>query len=336
MFAETITMTKYPSLPGIEFRALRGEEDYPGLMEVINGSKAADGIDETETLDDVRNNYRHLANCDPTRDVLVADADGRMVAYSRAFWKRLHEGGRIYVHFGFLLPEWRGRGIAEAMLRHNESHLLEIASGHPQDGPRWFQSFAMESEAWKWGPLEHAGYEVVRLFYLMSRPDLENIPEAPLPAGLEIRPVKPEHLRTIWDAMGEAFADHWGEEVSTEEDFERFHGSVEFAPDIWKVAWDIESNEVAGGVLGFIDEADNQVWNRKLGWTENIAVRRPWRRRGLARALMAANLRELKARGMTEAALGVDTENVTGALHLYESMGFRPVKVERLYRKAMA
>jgi hypothetical protein len=38
---------------------------------------------------------------------------------------------------------------------------------------------------------------------------------------------------------------------------------------------------------------------------------------------------------MTEGALGVDTENVTGALRLYESVGFRPVSKSTTYRKPM-
>ena len=74
---------------------------------------------------------------------------------------------------------------------------------------------------------------------------------------------------------------------------------------------------------------------RLRGYTENISVRRPWRRRGLARALIAASFPLLRARGMTEAALGVDTENLSGALRVYESCGFQSVSRETLYRKPL-
>jgi ribosomal protein S18 acetylase RimI-like enzyme len=70
--------------------------------------------------------------------------------------------------------------------------------------------------------------------------------------------------------------------------------------------------------------------------TENICVRRTWRRQGLAKALIASSLYALKERGMTEAALGVDAENISGALHLYKFMGFQVVKQSTIYRKRPA
>jgi ribosomal protein S18 acetylase RimI-like enzyme len=170
----------------------------------------------------------------------------------------------------------------------------------------------------------------------MVRPNLDDIPAAPMPPGLEVRPVQTEHLRAIWDADLEAFRDHWGEEVHTEGDYQRWLKIPECQPEIWKVAWDTHTNEVAGMVLGFIDHAQNARFQRRRGWTENISVRRPWRKRGLAHALIAESLRELKARGMLEAALGVDTENLTGALRLYESMGFRSVRRDALWRKRIS
>ena len=88
-------------------------------------------------------------------------------------------------------------------------------------------------------------------------------------------------------------------------------------------------------VLNYVDRAENEAYNRKRGYTETICVRRPWRRRGVARALIARSLRELRDLGMTEAALGVDAQNPSGALRLYEGMGFRPVKRHTAYRKSM-
>jgi len=169
----------------------------------------------------------------------------------------------------------------------------------------------------------------------MVRPDLEDQHDAPLPEGLEIREVRPEQMRAIWDAEKEAFRDHWGMGTPSEEDYEEFlTDPMTTDTSLWRVAWD--GDQVAGQVRSFVNEEENRAYGRKRGWVENISVRRPWRHRGLARALMAASFPLLRARGMTEGALGVDTENPSGALRIYESMGFRAVSKGTTFRKRVA
>jgi ribosomal protein S18 acetylase RimI-like enzyme len=336
MFTEVIngiiTLPDAPPVPGLAFRNFRGPSDFPKMVAVIAGSKDADQIERVDTVEDVARNYSHLVNCDPYRDVLLAEVDGQVISYNRVAWRAEATGARIYLNFGFLLPEWRRQGIGGAMQRQAERRLREIAADHPQDGPRFFESFASDTEIGATALLESAGYSPVRHFFNMVRPDLENIPDLPLPPGLEVRPVLPEHYRTIYDASQEAFQDHWG--YSPDEDpYESFIDNRNFDPTLWRVAWD--GDQVAGMVLNFIDEPENREYNRKRGWTENICVRRPWRKQGVARALIAISLQALKERGMAEAALGVDTENISGALRLYEGMGFRPVKRMSNYRKPM-
>ena len=89
----------------------------------------------------------------------------------------------------------------------------------------------------------------------------------------------------------------------------------------------------AGQVRTFINAAENEKYNRKRGYTEFISVRRPWRKRGLARALIVRSLRLQKECGMTESALGADSENISGATRIYEDCGFRITKRNTLYRK---
>jgi GNAT superfamily N-acetyltransferase len=133
--------------------------------------------------------------------------------------------------------------------------------------------------------------------------------------------------------MQEAFQDHWGYVPGTEENYQEWLNGRLFQPALWQIAW--AGEEVIGTVLAFIDEAQNRKYNRRRGYTEEITVRRPWRKHGVARALIARSLQQLKALGMTEAALGVDTENLSGALRLYESMGFRPVQRGSIYAKPL-
>ncbi len=152
-----------------------------------------------------------------------------------------------------------------------------------------------------------------------------------MPESLEVRPAKDKHVRQIWDASVEAFRDHWGFSEPTEESFKEWLEERTFNPELWKVAWD--GDQVAGMVLNFIDDLENREYDRKRGYTETICVRRPWRRRGLARSLIAQSFHFLRDLGMEEAALGVDTQNLSGAFRLYESLGFKQVKRWTEYRK---
>ena len=133
-----------------------------------------------------------------------------------------------------------------------------------------------------WSP---HGFEVVRLFYLMRR-DLETpVVEAPMPDGLEIRPVGPTDHRTIWDAENDAFLDHWGSRERTEHDFAMTFERKELDTSLWVVGWD--GDQVAGVVENWIWPEENASLGVKRGWLERVSVGRRWRRRGLGRGLTA-------------------------------------------------
>ncbi|MGC9468053.1 MAG: GNAT family N-acetyltransferase [Anaerolineae bacterium] len=332
---QTITDAGLPIIEGLAFRGFRGESDFEKMISVIDRSKGVDGRDFAETIDDLKRQYEHLVNCDPATDMLFVEHDGEVIGYARVWWQQIVDGPRIYAHFAYLIPEWRGKEIRRAMVAYNEWRLRQIASGHETQALRYFEAWSSDKKVDWTRVLEKAGYQVVRYGFEMVRPDLDHIPDLPLPRGLEVRPVKPQDYTKVWSAAREAFRDHWGfsEAEWAETHFEAWQKDDTFDPDLWQVAWDGE--EVAGMVLNFISRCENEEFGRQRGYTETICVRRPWRRRGLARALIARSLKLHRDLGMTEAALGVDAENPNGALHLYQSMGYETVKRHMTYRKPL-
>lgn len=338
--SDMISVPELPDVPGLVFRRFRGESDYANVLAVIRGSKQADGVERSDTLEDVARNYSHLVNSDPYRDMIFAQVDGKVVGYGRAEWRLTEKGEWIGFHLAFLLPGWRRQGIGRAMLRHLERRLSSIlaqkrAGGSlPAETACYLDTFAFDTEVGKEILFAQEGYQPVRYEFQMVRPLDEPIQDHPMPAGLKVRPALPEHTRTIWDASQEAFRDHWGFIPATEEEYQSWLESPEFAPSLWQVGWD--GDQVAGMVLNFVNAEENREYGRKRGYTEGISVRRPWRRRGLARALLTRSLRMFRDMGMQEAALGVDRQNLSGALRLYESVGFRKVKQMAFYRKSLA
>jgi mycothiol synthase len=324
-----------PLISGLNFRHFQGPSDYAHIASVLTASEAADQMDRLMQADDIAKAYQHLSNCDPYIDIIFTDIDGKIVGYTRGWWSDESAPERMYVHNGFLIPEWRRKGIGQAMLRWMEKRLREIASTHPPELVKFYQVNVSQYQKGTASMLEQSGYRAVRYFYLMLKPSLDDIPQFPLPDGVEVRPVLPEHHRLIWNLNGETCQDEWEHKIHTEEDYQEWLKSPFFQPKLWQIAWDKTTNEVVGQVLTYIHDDENKQFNRKRGHTEGIGVARLWRRRGVARALISRSLQAQKAAGMTESALVVDSDNPSGATRLYESCGFLIAKSDTLYRKPL-
>jgi mycothiol synthase len=321
-----------PPLPGLALRAWRGPEDFPGMLAVKTAAEAADGVDQPVTLEDFAHVYTHLDNCDPATDMVIAEIGGEMVAYGRVEWWEEYTGARRYQSFCFVAPTARGRGVGTAMLAHGEARLREIAAGHPA-GEKAFEVQHNDGEERAAALYASAGYTPVLHGADMVRPDLDDIPEAPMPEGLVVRPPRPDEMRRVWNAEVEAFQDHLGAAPPGEVGFREFLDNPYSDPALWRIAWD--GDEVAGQVRSFINGPENEAMGRRRGYTESISVRRPYRRRGLARSLLVQSLHAVRERGMAEAALGVLTENLHGAFRLCESVGFQVVRRWTTLRKPL-
>lgn len=334
MTTDTLTISGAPPIPGLRFRGYRGRDDHPGMLHTYNAAHAANGTEEIESIEQFDLGYATLVNCDPARDIILAEVDGETVAYARLYWTDQVEGGRTYESFGFVHPDWRRRGLGTAMHRHNEARLREVAAGHDAPGPRWYASFAVDTDVGARRILEAAGYRPVRYYQDMLVESLAGVEAPPLPVGIEIRPVTRDQYRAIWDAAAEAFRDEWGESEWAEEDRERFERDPKHAdPAMWRVAWD--GNEVAGVVITIDPVEENEAFGRRRAYVDSVSVRRPWRRRGVARALLASSLVAAREAGFTAAELGADSANPSGAVSLYESLGFRRIRGHTAFRKPL-
>jgi mycothiol synthase len=320
------------SVPGLRFRRIDLDADVVGLAAVINDSAAADHAEYALSTDDIRNDLEHQANFDIQRDVLIAEIDGRIVGETEQNVV-VREGVAVHQFNLFVHPDVRGRGIGRALLRWTESRAREAAAEWSGSEPHELGVWVDSEMGGAIALLESSGFRRARYGFMMVRPLAEPIPTAALPAGLEVRPVAEADHRRIWDADTEAFQDHADAATRTEEDFERWFGMPNLDTSLWRVAWD--GHEVAGSVMTFIWPDENEAVGVRRGWLEHISVRRPWRKRGLARALIAGSLRMLRDAGMEQAALGVDSQNPTGALQLYESLGFRQHRTGISFRRAL-
>lgn len=310
-----------PDKGAIVLRNWRSNSDTVLVSDIARRSYRADGIDVDLSPERLGNMFEHMAGMDPREDVFIAEVDGVPAGYLAVFWRDEQGGPRVYRLDPVVTPEFRDSDVLQALYRASVQRVSEISGAHPADREQVLALHAADSETELLELAAEEGFQPVRYFYRMVRPDLDDVPLAPMPEGLEVRPVEESHMRAIFEAHLEAFRDHWGVREPAEEDYDLWINDPDSQPDLWQVAW--EGDQVAGSVLNFIDQEENRRYDRLRGYTEDISVRRPWRRRGLATALIARSLRHLRSVGMEEAALGVDADNPNGALGLYTSLGYQ-------------
>ncbi len=323
------------AVPGLLLRPVRWPEEAQLIADVNNASRLAAGSLFVITVEMFRSFYDHLVNSDLAADLRLAEVDGRPVGYVRVEWTDENRGDRVHSAALFVTSD-APVGSFAALLDWIMARHLDVARAQgPVDRPRTTSITTMREPTEARAALDALAFLPARYSFEMLRPSLDNIPERALPAGIEVRPANASQLRRIWEAEVEAFAAHWGAGVNdgSEERWQEFLADPLRDLSLWQVAWD--GDEIVGMVRPFINPDENARFGAQRGWCENISTRAPWRGRGIASALIARALRALRERGMTEAALGVDAQNETGALRLYQRMGFIEVARETEWRRPL-
>lgn len=322
------------AIPALVVRPFHDRADFAAISAIYNASSAADCVEYAFSSHELESFYTGNPHMEVEHDLHLVEVDGHCVAYILTNWLEDLEGVRTYYHNTFIRPEWRDKGVEPAALQVAERRLREIASSHNTTNQRMFEATANNTVPARASLLEAAGYEPVRRMYRMLRSDLENILDAPLPAGVEVRPVQATQYRAVWDANVEGFAGAWGMPVLTDDDYRAYLEGPFFQPQLWQVAW--HGEQIVGSMLNYVLDVENKTYNRARGYVSEMAVREGWRRRGIARAMLARTLEMYRDRGMTEAALGLDGQDPGGCRALCESIGFRIVSQLTYYRKPLS
>lgn len=249
----------------------------------------------------------------PSQDMLVAELpDGRLVGYAD-----VSDGGPSKTRFWIdlrLLPE-AGPEAGDAAVAALEARARERAA----PGALARGVFAERDDLTR-EVFAARGYEPIRHQFHMERSLAADIDEPVWPDGIAVRTGTPDDVERLWHAVEDGFADHWEFQGESLEEFTHWLTGPDNDHDLWFLAMD--GDEIAGVCLG----RPHDGGDREAGYVASLSVRPPWRRRGLALALLLHSFREFRAPGRTRATLGVDAENVTGAVRLYEKAGMHAVR----------
>lgn len=303
-------------------------DGWEALLRRMAEEDKPDWIEQRADLEEVL----HASKNNPALDTVMGfDTAG----IPRAFGRISANAGSSLAHaFGGVDPAWRRRGIGRAVHEWQiERTRRRFADAGITGGV--VRTYVEESNTGHQALMTAAGNAIVRWFTEMTRSLAADIPEVELDPEFEIATFSDDLSEAVRLAHNEAFQDHWGSEPRDEESWHYTVTHPEFRPD-WSLAViDSSSGEVAAYQIASYDPESKELVGHSEGYTDLLGVRRAWRGRRLAPALLAEAMRRFKADGMENAGLGVDTENPSGALGLYERLGYTPTRRSMAFERSL-
>jgi ribosomal protein S18 acetylase RimI-like enzyme len=303
-------------------------DDLPALFRLEYASDAADGERFPTTLDGL-SSLLHTPDIALERMSMTIEAGaGRLVGWcgmepriGGATWNRIHVHGSVH-------PDARGRGLGRALLRWAENQapaIFEPAGQRALELPDVLTVHAGELATGRARLHEHCGYELRHWYWDMFRSLAEPLTPAPLPEGYRFVSWTNELDGAFHAADVDGFGDHWGSAPWSFEAWRHeFADDDGFRPDL--TVGVERDGEIVAYVMVAAYEGMEDDHGRPVAWLARLAVRSPHRSRGIGAAAITRVMALAREAGFATAGLDVDTENVSGALRLYERLGFYPVK----------
>jgi mycothiol synthase len=287
-------------------------DEAEAISDLYNAADQHDYGTSEYTAEEIRD---ELAPIDLGSDAWVVDGpDGGPPV---GFASLSPRGARVAWEASLLVrPDWRRRGVGRALAELAETRAGEHVEEAPPDVEVILRGWVKGgSRARGWA--ERLGF-VARREFLRMRIDMTQPPaRAEWPAGIGLRTFVPQQdERATFEALEEAFADHWGHLPAVFDEWVTRTTATSFDPSLWLLA--TEGDEIVGSSLGSVGPEG--------GWITGVGTRRPWRRRGISTALMLELLGEFWRRDVRSVALGVDGQSLTGAARMYERLGMRVVE----------
>ncbi len=303
--------------------AAPSREDDAEWADLLAAMEAIDERGETYELDDLADEWASVWS-HPATDSTFVWAGSELVAFA---WLKARPGQRE-AHkvscWGGVRPSHRRQGIGGQVFDWMLRRASDIAAGFDAVLPTKAEADAADHQSDLLALAAQHGFAPVRRFLEIARPTAAPVPELPAPPGLDLVPWNRELDEEARLAHVESFADHWGSEPRSREEWEQWYtGHRAFRPDLSVLAVEPASGQVVGLVL---TAAYPQDWGQVPveAWINTVGTRRAWRGKGVAGWMMVEVLDKIAGAdvGFERTILGVDAENPTGALRLYRRLGF--------------
>jgi mycothiol synthase len=317
-----MTTTNNLLLPtGYDARPPR-DEDAEAVAAIITASRAAYGDEEVATAEDVLDDWQGV---DLAQEAIVVTAPDGHIAGSADIYNRRNMRVSVY---GNVAPTEQGRGVGTFLVNWGEDWTREHVNSAPTGAKVAVEHYIDSQNTPARTLIETLGYPRIRTVYVMAI-TLDEPPLAPVwPEGVRGRafvPGRDEHA--TWSAVETAFRDLLERPPGSYERWLAMTESERSEPDLWRLAEDQRDGAIVGTVLGKRFSGG--------GWVGGVGVRRDWRGKGLALALLRDLFGLYYANGVREIGLSVDADSPSSAPSLYTRAGMRVTKNVGIYRKTL-
>ncbi len=297
-------------------------EDLPAVAALHQRSQRADRVPQVLMLEELEEELDddHVVFRTDTRAAIL---DGRLAGYAYTYHlpSDVREE-RCYV-FGTVDPDARRKGVGAALMRWGLERGAAQLRSSGRDLPRFLRTDQKDDVVGAHALFAHVGMQPVRYMEELLRP-LTELPALPVLEGVTIVPWPEGRDEEIRNEKNLAFADHWGSTPTSAHHWHQLLHGFGSRLDLSFIAVD-DAGVVVAHCVNKRFEADDELLGRSDAWIDSLGTLAQWRGRGIASALIAHSLHAFLAAGCTHAAIGVDSENPTGAALLYRRLGFEPV-----------
>ena len=311
------------------------KEDLPALVTLINEVDAVDKMDRATTLEELEHRLS-FPSVHPETDFFLTWDGSRLAGYTSVYVARgvAHTGSTIRCTL-MVHPQYRRQGLEQRLLEKATQRAGEQMADI-EEGEVSLQCITPDADRDLQALLEGFGMSAARYFVNLDRSISNGLQQVQVPAGFRLRTFDPERdLETVWRVNNTAFRDHWAPSDAKLDDIAHWIEIPYIRPDLWFLAEEEATGEVVGLGLNIIDPNWIALTGRQEGYVDTLAVIREQRQRGLGTALLVHSLHALRQAGMEAAHLHADAANLTGAMRLYEQVGFRVRKTTVAYRKTL-
>jgi len=262
------------------------------------------------------------------RDSLIGiDANDRIVAVGMVMFPPRQVTLVRSLPIGGVHPALRGRGIGRQLLAWQLGRAKQQLASSDKALPGWILAYADERSPQAARMLRLGGMNLSRYFLSLERTLAEPVAAVEPAPGIRLAPFTAQDSAAVHVARDDAFMDHWASQPMSDENWNAFVTGRWFRPDLSFLAFGTDADGIEH-VVGFVLSTGNEdVWRTQGftgGYVDLVGVTSAWRGRGIAQSLLAAHLEAGRALGYDRSTLAVDSASPTGALGLYEGMGYAP------------